>query len=159
MTTDRYRYNSTDLARYIAAYANDHRYNINMTKVQKLLYATYGIYLSVKNERLLNEHPQAWPYGPVFPTTRNKLIKEDMLSYRTNGSRFDEMNNDRELQSLLRIVFDSFGGMTATSLSAWSHQPGSPWDKTKNMDGFNWGKQIPDEFIKDYFSTLIIHKN
>ena len=48
MAEDTYKYMSTDLARYIVAYANDQRYNINMTKIQKLLYVTYGIYLAVK---------------------------------------------------------------------------------------------------------------
>lgn len=159
MTEDTYKYRSTDLARYIAAYANNQRYNINMTKIQKLLYVTYGIYLAVKTKRLINEHPQAWPYGPVFPTTRNKLLKEDFDCFTLADPRFNLMNEDQELQSLLKIVFDSFGGMTATDLSSWSHQPGSPWDKTRKTIGFKWGKQIPDEYIKEFFSTLITPKS
>lgn len=159
MAEDTYKYMSTDLARYIVAYANDQRYNINMTKIQKLLYVTYGIYLAVKKERLINEHPQAWPYGPVFPTTRNKLLREDFECFTIKDPRFEAMNEDNELQSLLKIVFDSFGGMTATTLSSWSHQPDSPWDKTRKTVGFKWGKQIPDEYIKEFFSSLIISKS
>lgn len=76
MINDTYKYDSVTVANYIIAFANENKFFINMTKLQKLLYIAYGVYLSVKNERLTNEHPQAWPYGPVFPTTRNRLIKK-----------------------------------------------------------------------------------
>lgn len=61
---DTYRYKSTDVALHLAAVANERRVSINMTKIQKLLYITYGVFLRVYRERLLNEHPQARPNGP-----------------------------------------------------------------------------------------------
>jgi uncharacterized phage-associated protein len=33
---------------------------MNMTKIQKLTYIAYGTYLTIKDERLTDEHPQAW---------------------------------------------------------------------------------------------------
>lgn len=44
-----------------------------MTKIHKLLYISYGIFLARENKRLTNEHPQAWPFGPVFPRVHNKV--------------------------------------------------------------------------------------
>ena len=84
---DTYKYKSTIVATYIAALANEKRVSVNMTKIQKLLYIAYGIYLAVKDSRLTNEHPQAWPYGPVFPTTRNKLQKGVDWQFTTDDAR------------------------------------------------------------------------
>lgn len=152
MIEDKYSYNSVDVARYIIAYANEYNFVINMTKLQKLLYICYGVYLAVANKRLTNEHPQAWPFGPVFPTTRNKLLKEDF----ENITLRNDSTPSSELTSLITLVLKSFGGKTASYLTAWSHQQGSPWDKTVKSDGFSWGRPIPDEYILEYFRTHIV---
>lgn len=154
MIQDTYICNSVVLAKYIAAYANNHNFSINMTKLQKLLYITYGVYLAVKGKRLTNEHPQAWPYGPVFPTTRTKLLKcclDDIIT-------FDNLTITEEIKSCVKLVFNSFGSYNASFLSAWSHKPNSPWDKTVNQDGFKWGNTISDEYILPYFKTLLVKK-
>ena len=91
MVDDKFLYNSVTMASYIIAYANEHRYMMNMTKLQKLLYITYGVYMAVKGERLINEHPQAWPYGPVFPTTRNKLLKKDFSVFKLTDAHLKEV--------------------------------------------------------------------
>ena len=154
MIQDTYICKSVVLAKYIAAYANNHNFSINMTKLQKLLYITYGVYLAVKGKRLTNEHPQAWPYGPVFPTTRTKLLKcclDDIIT-------FDDLTITEEIKSCVKLVFNSFGSYNASFLSAWSHKPNSPWDKTVNQDGFKWGNTISDEYILSYFKTLLVKK-
>ena len=43
---DKYLYTSTDVATYLVALANERRIFINMTKVQKLLYITYSVFLT-----------------------------------------------------------------------------------------------------------------
>lgn len=153
---DRYIYNSVTIASYIVAYANEHKFGINMTKLQKLLYITYGVYMAVKDARLTNEHPQAWPYGPVFPTTRNKLLKRDFSTIQISNGEFEEINKDAEIQSLIKLVFDTYGTWTGTSLSIWSHKPNSPWDRAVNRSGFKWGDQISDDDICEYFKSILV---
>lgn len=148
-------YSSVLIARYIVAMAQDKGLPINMTKVQKLLYIAYGIYLAIKDERLIDEHPQAWPYGPVFPSTRNKLLKENFYDIRIDNPEFAELRINAELNSLLNLVFNNFGDWTASELSQWSHTDGSPWEKTVNQEDFSWGNRISDEDIKSYFSMII----
>lgn len=148
---DTYAYNSVSLARYIVAYANAHGFGINITKVQKLLYIAYGTYLAVRGARLTDEHPQAWPFGPVFPTTRRKLLGIPLGDIRMA----DEAALGDEAKSLVALVFRSFGARTASYLTAWSHQPGSPWDFATKMDGFKWGDEIPDEYILPYFDGMV----
>ncbi len=148
-------YSSVLIARYIVAMAQDKGLPINMTKVQKLLYIAYGIYLAIKDDRLIDEHPQAWPYGPVFPSTRNKLLKENFYDIRIDNPEFAELRINAELNSLLNLVFNNFGDWTASELSQWSHTDGSPWEKTVNQEDFSWGNRISDEDIKSYFSMII----
>ncbi len=156
MTTiqDTYVCNSVVLAQYITSHANACKVGINMTKLQKLLYITYGVYLAVKGERLTNEHPQAWPYGPVFPTTRSKLLKcnlEEIVD-------FDSESITDEIKACVDLVFRSFGAYTGSFLSAWSQKPNSPWDRTARQHDFEWGDTIPDEYILNYFRNLLVKK-
>lgn len=150
-----YKYNSVKVAKLIVATANNKHLSINMTKVQKLLYIAYGIFLAVKKRRLTNEHPQAWPYGPVFPTTRNKLLKIDLYSIAASDSDLSDIKDDDEIKSLIELVFRSFGSWSAAQLTDWSHGEGTPWQKTVSTEGFSWGHQIPDEYIKSYFASII----
>lgn len=156
--SDTYLYNSVSMAKYIVARANQAHIGINMTKLQKLLYIAYGASLTILGKRLVNEHPQAWPYGPVFPTTRNKLKGTEFSSINMDDTAIAEINGNQEVQQLITFVFKGFGTWYAHDLSAWSHQVGSPWDKTVNSDNFKWGRQISDEDIKDYFDKIIISK-
>lgn len=159
---DTFIYRSTDIATYIIALANKNRIAINMTKVQKLLYIVYGAFLRIYNERLLNEHPQAWPYGPVFPTTRNKLLKQEFPLISFNDIIEKERKKiiaDERLNKVVNFVFLHFGDWNAGQLSEWSHSDGSPWQQTTDGIGFKWGDVISDNLIKDYFKSIISVKS
>lgn len=156
---EEHKYDSVTVAKYIVAKANEKNITVNITKVQKLLYIAYGIYLAVKESRLTDEHPQAWPYGPVFPRTRKALLKYPFLSAITLGDgAFSTIREDNEVNSLLDLVFESFGDWSAQKLSEWSHQEGSPWDKAVQEDDFDWGHQILDGFIAPFFKSMLIPK-
>lgn len=153
---DTYKYNSVDIAKAIVAYANENKFVINMTKIQKLLFIVYGVFLAVKTERLIDEHPQAWPYGPVFPTTRNKLLKLEFSNISWEEPSLQTIHEDKEVLSLLGLVFRTYGANNAASLVEWTHQSGSPWTLTTKMPNFQWGDRIPDEFIYNYFNSIIV---
>lgn len=155
MIADRYIYNSVDVAKLIIAYANQGRYGINMTKLQKLEYIVYGTYLSSTGERLTNEHPHAWPYGPVFPTVRSKLLNKDFSEFNMDLPELKPLKEDSFLMSIVSLVFDTFGERTATYLCRWSHKTGSPWYRTVSQESFEWGDTMPDEWIKSYFDTIL----
>lgn len=158
MIPDCYKYNSVDVAKYIVAKCNEGHLGINMTKTQKLLYIVYGSYLAVYNQRLTDEHPQAWPFGPVFPSTRNELLHKNFLDISMNDIDRDTsalMANDRDFNRITDLALGGFGKWNAGQLTAWSHKEGSPWDKTTQLWHFKWGRQIPDEYIRDYFNGII----
>jgi uncharacterized phage-associated protein len=149
------QYQSTILAKYIAAYLNEKHVDINMTKIQKLTYIAYGVYLAATGDRLIDEHPQAWPYGPVFPTTRRNLLRVDLNSICLDDPDLQEISTDKEACSLVALVYNTFGKWTAFALSEWSHKEGSPWEKTVSTQGFKWGGKIKDEYIKSYFDKIL----
>lgn len=154
---DSYKYLSTDVAFYLIAKANEAKIGINVTKAQKLLYIVYGAYLRVYGERLLNEHPKAWPYGPVFPTTRKAILKRiaaeelEFPMYEVS----EELKTDDKLNKVIDFALKHFGSWNAGQLTTWSHQDGTPWSQTVDFPGFKWGAVIPDEFIYQYFFRLI----
>lgn len=155
MFKDIYKYNSVPIAFYIAAYANKHQVSINITKVQKMLYVTYGAYLVLNGCRLCNEHAQAWPYGPVFPKTRTALLKTDIEAINFDYDILRPFKEDKELEDIVSFAFEGFGNKTAGQLTEWSHREGSPWDYTTRQENFKWGDEIPDNFIYDYFDKRI----
>ena len=156
-----FKYKSTTVAKYLLFRAFEDRIVINMTKLQKLLYIAYGTYLAITDERLTNESPRAWPYGPVFPTVRNKLLKIDFDDYDFLAERDSECKSilaDDEMKSLMIMVLHRFGMMSAGQLIEWTHIADSAWDRTQRAPGFKWNDIIPDVYIKDYFKNIIVAK-
>jgi uncharacterized phage-associated protein len=148
-------YKSIILAKYIAAYLNNKNIDMNMTKIQKLTYIAYGTYLAIKDERLTDEHPQAWPFGPVFPRSRTKLQKINLYSISLSAGELSVISSDEILVSIMESIFNTFGHWTASKLSGWSHKEGSPWEKTVSKTGFKWGDRINDDDIKAYFKKIV----
>lgn len=155
MFKDTYKYDSVVVAFYIVAWANKNNVSINLTKTQKLLYIAYGANLVIQQDRLCDEHPQAWPYGPVFPTTRDRLLKTDFSSITIGNPILEKVRDDAYLEALVKFVFEGFGSKTAGQLTAWSHRPNSAWDQTTHMSNFKWGNEIPDAYIYEHFSKMI----
>lgn len=151
---DTYKFNSVDVAKYIAGKANERNIFLNITKIQKLLYIAYGVYLRVYEERLTDEHPQAWPYGPVFPTTRKKLLHFELGSIKPADSP-QGLQTNPEFNKVVSFTLDNFGKWNAAQLTEWSHREGSPWYFATQTDGFKWGDRIPDEVIYEYFLQRI----
>ena len=137
--------NSVDCANKIRLLAaRDFRLNLNMTQTQKLLYISYGIELALEKKRLTDEHPKAWPFGPVFPNVHRKsdflIIPDDP---KTEFSK--------EIVSLFNDVIAKFGKIPASKLSEWSHSKGSPWAKTPKPPETKWSEEISDKDIYEYF--------
>lgn len=157
-TTQRFKYSSTDVALVMIDSAIRHHIVLNNTKVQKLLFILYALSLVTNGERLVNESPKAWPYGPVFPTVRKRILKwginlEDFhIADNTDKLEDKEILSDRELSAMCDSLMTSkFATMTSSQLVAWTHIKGSPWDMTTHSDNFKWGEPISDGLIIDYY--------
>jgi uncharacterized phage-associated protein len=142
-------YDSVLVAKYMMAIANNEGIVLNVTKVQKLLFITYSYFLT-KGRRIVDEQPKAWPFGPVFPKTRNKINYGIIIPL--NAPEFEIFKPDVDLTDFLNYLIKNVGRRSASYLTEWSHQDGSPWHKTTLTKGFQWNDPIPDDFIKEYFS-------
>lgn len=144
----------TLVARYLIAKANDKNQEMNITKLMKLLYICYGVYMAVRGKRLFAEQPQAWPYGPVFPNIRSALRDEIFaLVSLTNINK--EINSDEDLKALTDSVLKTFGGWSASQLTEWMHAKNTPWTRTTELEGFEYGDTISDNETCSYFKTIM----
>jgi len=60
-----------------------------------------------------------------------------------------------ELKKLLIGTLTYFGQFSASQLSTWSHQIGSPWYRSSN-GGANLREEIDDTSIKCYFRNEVL---
>ena len=79
----------------------------------------------------------------------------DLYSITMNDIELADIKQDKSIGKLANIVFDAFGTWSANQLSEWSHQEGSPWQRTISVQDFKWGERIDDDSIKSYFKTII----
>jgi uncharacterized phage-associated protein len=56
------KYDSVTMAKHLIFECFNRGYDANNTKMNKLLYALYGIYLAKYNETILTESPKYFPY-------------------------------------------------------------------------------------------------
>ncbi len=154
------KYPSIEVASLIAKICAEKQYTWNNTKIQKLLYCCYGCFLAAYEERLCDEYPRAWQYGPVFPRVFNHIHKKRCFPL-ANTPAVD--NIPEEHKKFLEQVIDTFGEYQAAALSRWTHKEGSPWSQV--VYGIEGGLAqglnsfIPDDIIKDYFSENIVTKD
>lgn len=119
-------FRSSVVMAYILYKAEQAKHPINKTQAQKLLYCCYGAVMARFNERLTDEHPKAWPFGPVFPRTLNDINKKRLT---TDMALTFQKECPPEWLALIDKTIRTFWGYTATQLSNWSHMKGSPWAK------------------------------
>jgi len=129
---------------------------LTQLQLQKLVYFAHGIYMieGDSSEGLVSDEIRAWKYGPVFKDLRNvtKHYGGDKISKLDN----DFVNNEKptEKQSaFIKAIFETFGDLSGVSLSAMTHQDGSPWHEVYVKQGNKKGV-ISDELIRQYFTDL-----
>lgn len=143
-------FDSIVMAKYLLALAQAEDISLNNTQLQKILFIAYGYFLAKENKRLVEEHPSAWPYGPVFPrlTKKNKLNIADTFSLEELEQEYAGLLSIKEV--LIKIIKE-YSKYSAGQLSDWSHKKGSPWDRTVEENEGKWNGEIIDKYIKDYF--------
>lgn len=146
-------FDSRDVAAYIAQQCQAKNIEYNNTKIQKLLYCAYGCLLAWKHERICDEYPRAWQYGPVFPKVFKYIYKgNDIAEYSRAVEHSDADLVKQAIDESLRV----FGRYNASTLSAWTHKPGSPWDKVVNREKAGLNSFMPDEYIEKYFKEKVL---
>ncbi|KAF2516032.1 Panacea domain-containing protein [Flavobacterium foetidum] len=145
-------YNSTTIANYfIKKYSTVGE--LTPLKLIKLVYISYGWYLETFNsERLVNESPQAWKFGPVFPILYNHLKKYGKKFVKEPIENISTEVISEEDAKFLDKIWSIYGVKDGIYLSALTHKEGTPWSETYPK-GDNL--IIPDSLIKAHYNRLI----
>ena len=141
------QYDSIDMARHIIAECKEKNIaDVCNTKINKLLYCVYGVYLAFYDKEILTEQPKYFPYGPVFPRVLKRydeLVKQPI-----------KLELADSLKEIIDLVLNTFGKASAARLSVWSHLENSPWDKAKQKEAKYSDPLNPLE-VRDYFREFM----
>ncbi|UDL90759.1 DUF4065 domain-containing protein [Mesorhizobium sp. PAMC28654] len=137
-------------------------YGVEHMKLQKLVYISYGWWLSVHDEPVLNEQPEVWRHGPVFPSLYRLLREHGSAAvchpqrsiFNRQPDRID--NTDEDVLSLVRWVWGKYRHMSGFQLSDLTHKEGSPWQITvaKYQYSVPFHTEIPVDVIRDHYRGL-----
>jgi len=158
------QYPAIVVANEIVKLANTEKLDITPMKLQKILYLANGIYCKRQGEKLIKEKFEAWDYGPVvrsvytvYRDCKGNNIDQPIDDYiNAGGYSFIKSSSitveDNDIQ-VIKEAWDNAKNLSAFTLSAWSHNKNSPWEKAFNANP----KQvyISDEDIQNYFNEFI----
>lgn len=129
---------------------------LTIMQLIKLAYIADGWSLALLDKPLANENPEAWRYGPVYPSIYNAFSgigdRPVMKRACVRGTQIpitEEFAPQEE--ELLRKVVNSYGKLNAFTLSNLTHQPGTPWSKAYEHDVYS---DINTDDIKRHFESL-----
>lgn len=156
-------YRPIKIANYFLTLGQGEGIEITPMKLIKLTYIAHGWYLGFKGEQLLNEAVYAWKYGPVihslydfFKEYGSKPITH-IVSDPDTGNRDATHQNDVEIASFLKSVWNVYKKYDGIALSAMTHQKGTPWDRVWNGEHGRNGRDIPipNNYIKEHYQQKI----
>lgn len=144
---------------FLAIAAKDGKSLTNL-HIQKYVYFAQGYYYADFKKPLVEEMFQAWKYGPVIPG-----LYEEFKHFK--GSAISELYQaydpvekvvfvplvNKDDRRFLKKIYNLFKDVSAIDLSKMSHEKDGPWDKVYVEN--NQSKEIPLEFMAEYFSKLI----
>ena len=121
--------------------------------VIKLAYLCHGWMLGICGRPLITEAAEAWRYGPVVPSVYRtyKSFGGEQIDVVTadHSNDFDE-----EQTEIVGAVIRTYMSHSAWSLSAITHQPGTPWH-TVYRGGWGEGAIIPNKLIQEHYEARI----
>lgn len=131
---------------------------LTIMQLIKLVYFAHGWTLALLGKPLVNEAPQAWQHGPVYPSIYNEFRGSGARPIeRTAKNPFSGTDYDATLttdeQSVLEQVVTAYGKIHAFELSSRTHQRGTPWDDVY-QGGAGKFQPIGNDLIKTHFDTL-----
>ncbi len=121
---------------------------MSIMRVLKLLYFAHGWCLALYHRPLINDHVEAWKFGPVIPMVYFAFRPQGIY-----GLNPMELVHEREMchdtSRLLRWIDDKYGVLTDRQLSLLTHVKGGPWHQVYRPNVRNI--VIPNDLITSYF--------
>lgn len=163
-------YPSAAIANWFLDRASKDNVTLSPMKLQKLIYFAHGWSLAILNAPLIEEHPEAWDYGPVIPSiyhefkefgagaitaraTELSTASKEGGTFLLNG-RFIEPSvgaDDHNTNALLERVWQVYGKFSPVQLSNMTHAPKGAWHQAYEASKGRKGVDISDDLIKAEF--------
>lgn len=159
---DNAQFDARSIANLLLDLATEQGLPVTNLALQKLLYFTHGLHLSIARCALVDGYFEAWTYGPVHPHIYQifKVASNAPISWRATRTDYAtgrvlpvESVTDPSVVGLARRVVATLGKLSAGRLVALSHVPGGPWHTVANEARTKPGRglRIPDMLISDRF--------
>ena len=146
------KYDSLTFAKALVYMAQMEGRGLNMSQIQAILYIAYGVWMVTHEDRLFDEHPQAWQYGPVFPRVYSKL-KKGMTDSQVQYLKLKEDSPER--LSFLERCFRRYAWTSACDLAAPHKSKGTPWSQTRKENPESQTARIPDSLVREWFAERV----
>lgn len=146
------RYDSLTFAKALVHMAQMEDRGLNMSQIQAILYIAYGVWMTGHEDRLFEEHPQAWQYGPVFPRVYSKL-KKGMTDSQVQYLKLKEESPER--LSFLERCFRRYARTSACDLAAPHKSKGTPWSQTRKENPESQTARIQDSLVREWFAERV----
>ena len=143
-------YSAIDIAKYFVNLNNE----LTELQIQKLVYYSYVWYIVKFNNdkdnivnKLFDERPQAWKYGPVFVSIYEAMrcCDKGFICKTCLIEKEYECKLDDKTQNLLYLVYKVYGKFSGNTLSDMTRSE-DPWKKTSLEN------EIKDTDVYEYFS-------
>lgn len=157
------------IANYFVKLGIEHNNPLTVMQLLKLAYIGHGCNVALYGTPLSDESPEAWKYGPVFPTLYQGFkfygttpVNKPAQSFSAESFDFQEITSSfsEQEKNLMKAVYQKYSQFSGPVLSEWTHQAGTPWYKIWVEDGA--GKNnvrnavIPDNLIAQYFQDHVL---
>ncbi|MGB8194071.1 MAG: type II toxin-antitoxin system antitoxin SocA domain-containing protein [Chitinophagaceae bacterium] len=131
---------------------------VTQMKLQKMVYFAHGYHLAKYDEPLIQEEFEAWKFGPVVYSLYNQFASFgiDLIKVKENKKISKELERLNEsAKDAIEYTWEATRHLSAYTLSNWTHEHGSPWDRVYRPGG--WPLPIDNAFIKGYFTKLLLN--
>lgn len=130
---------------------------LTIMQLLKLVYIAHGWSLALLNAPLVNEEPEAWQHGPVFPSIYREFRRfgsQPIVGNAIGPFGMPQVANlSSEQRAIISSVVQSYGDMHAFTLSRITHEAETPWSKTYR-GGVGSSDDIPNAVIAEHYKKL-----
>ncbi len=131
---------------------------ISPLKLQKLAYLVHGWHLASFDRPAINNEPETWKYGPVFPEIYHAykifgsvpISKENWEVYGTADDKVVP-EQDTDFHWLLGQVWNLYSPYSGLYLSNLTHEADTPWSSARRKAN----NKLSQEEIKKHFKQLM----
>lgn len=130
---------------------------LTIMQLLKLVYIAHGWSLALLNAPLVDEEPEAWQHGPVFPSIYREFRRfgsQRIVGYATGvfGS-IPHADLSESQRSIVSSVVQNYGDLHAFALSRMTHEAETPWSRVYR-NGLGSSDDIPNAIIAEHYKKL-----